>query len=199
MLTFYWQLLQRTPRLCRDGLLSVFGWIQVILFLLLLLNEKIAESAAEWWEGVSPAWSLIPVAVFIVHCWLRGAYRMIEDQKRRAEGERQRAEAAEGVLQKLHDNRKQQDMLGKLLTEGQKLYGERLASDSEVDDWVRRLSEWIQGCFDTIASSDSRAKATAFIQINPMAADISDSFNRRHNDARLKVQALCENLKQMLG
>ena len=84
MLHFYWLVLRGTPALLWRAVREITGGITVLAFFLLLFNRQIGGWLMNWWEGVSPWWAVVPVAILVVHLWLRRAYVLYEAERQRA-------------------------------------------------------------------------------------------------------------------
>ncbi len=97
MWKFWWQILKDTPKLAWHSAHRIEGLASVILFVLILFNQKIGEAAPHW-LAVHPIWLWIPLGVMFLHLVAMCVY------EKYAESERRRTEL-EARLNLMNDSR----------------------------------------------------------------------------------------------
>jgi hypothetical protein len=86
-------------------------------------------------------------------------------------------------------------VLSQAVIDGRQLYGRRLTSDEDLAAWNRDVENWRARTAKAIEEELSPIDASDFLNtIGLVAADITGSFNRAHNEQRLALQRQLDNL-----
>jgi hypothetical protein len=77
MWKFYWSIMRSAVREFWTATDEVLTAIAVLSFFAILTSQKYGEKLVTAWNGVSPWWSVIPIALLVVYRGLRANYETL--------------------------------------------------------------------------------------------------------------------------
>jgi hypothetical protein len=95
MRQFYWPLLRQVPGLlwtAGDRALTIGA---IIVALLTALNKELASAVSNTFDGVSPAWALLPVAALFLYGLAKANYKAFTEIEGERDTAQERADRAE--------------------------------------------------------------------------------------------------------
>jgi hypothetical protein len=120
----------------------------VALFFIGIFNRKWADKVVTAWNGISPWWSLVPIAILVAYRLLRANYEKFA--------------ALEQALAVRHTGEQLCARLGELYAEAAELRLEKIDSDSELQAWIVSFNDWRECTLDALATFGLPAEYALF-------------------------------------
>lgn len=183
----FWHYVRRTPSLAVESLRTVAGIIELAATALLLAHTSVT-AIGEFWQELSPWWSLLPFGAFLLQGWFRESHRLIEAQRKRAND-------AEEQLAAFTPTREQENKLVLFLEEGNSLNRRKVTSDEELAQLTLDCNDWYGRTIEFLNTAFSPAKAALFRNGKLMVIEWSGGFNKDHNQLTKSIHMRLEVLK----